>query len=98
MARWASWNGGGGISVRCACWALIQAKLRENHVRAARTSALSANREAGAGRLVCGMPTERAGMAQRITQRRTGFTEEFRPGDSVNGVRPPRRGLGLLHR
>src|SRR5712672_724653 len=77
-ARWASWNGAAGISVRRTCCSLIQAMLRANHARAERTSDVSANCVVEAGLLLCGTLADLAGMVKRITQRAACFIAEFR--------------------
>src|SRR5882762_10045781 len=110
-ARWASWNGAAGISVRRTCCSLIQVTLRANHARAERTSEVSANWVVGPGRLLCGTLADLAGMVKRITQRAACFIAEFRAdfranlrselsdeirrGCEINCGRPRSRGLAL---
>src|SRR6267154_1330419 len=106
-ARWASWNGAAGISVRRTCCSLIQAMLRANHARAERTSDVSANCVVEGGLLLCGTLADLAGMVKRITQRAACFIAEFRAKcgtkcrtkygelEEINCARPQRKGLAL---
>jgi len=90
-ARWASWKGGAGISVRRACWSLIQGTFGVNQSSAARTRGLSESRKDGTWPTEREGARERTGIAKRIAQKSASLTAAMFCELRFNFVRPQRK-------